>query len=80
MARRATARGRPAPRSTRSPPNFTDSEFWASRDMDRIVTVISDGAAAVGGSSLMVGWSASFSAEQIQQLADYVASFRPDAQ
>jgi caa(3)-type oxidase subunit IV len=62
------------------PANFTDSEFWASRDMDRIVTVISDGAAAVGGSSLMVGWSASFSAEQIQQLADYVASFRPDAQ
>jgi caa(3)-type oxidase subunit IV len=62
------------------PADFTDADFWASRDMDRIVTVIRDGAAAVGGSSLMVGWSASFTPEQIQQLADYVASFRPSAE
>lgn len=62
------------------PANFTNAEFWSTRDMDRIVTVIRDGAAAVGGSSLMVGWSASFTPEQIQALADYVASFRPSAE
>jgi caa(3)-type oxidase subunit IV len=62
------------------PADFTDPAFWAGRDMDRIVTVIRDGAAAVGGSPLMVGWSASFTPEQIQQLADYVAAFRPSAE
>jgi caa(3)-type oxidase subunit IV len=60
------------------PADFTDPAFWATRDMARIVTVIRDGAAAVGGSPLMVGWSASFSPEQIQQLAEYVATFRPN--
>jgi len=63
-----------------APANFTDPAFWAARDMDRIVTVIRDGATAVGGSSLMVGWSASFTPDQIQQLADYVASFRPSGE
>src|SRR5690606_9910919 len=42
------------------PANFTDPAFWEGRDMDRIRTVIAQGAAAVGGSPLMVGWSASF--------------------
>lgn len=60
------------------PANFTDPAFWATRDLERIATVIRDGAAAVGGSPLMVGWSASFSPEQIQQLAEYVATFRPN--
>ena len=62
------------------PADFTTPEFWAERDMERIVTVIRDGATAVGGSSLMVGWSASFTPEQIQELANYVASFQPSAQ
>ena len=62
------------------PADFTDAEFWATRDMDRIVTVIRDGAAAVGGSPLMVGWSASFTPEQIQELADYVQTFRPSGE
>lgn len=60
------------------PANFTDPEFWATRDMERIVQVITEGAASVGGSPLMVAWSSSFTDEQIQQLADYVASFRPN--
>lgn len=59
------------------PANFTDPAFWAERDMARIVTVITNGGASVGRSPLMVGWSASFTAEQIQELADYVATFRP---
>jgi mono/diheme cytochrome c family protein len=59
------------------PANFTDPAFWATRDRDRIVNVITNGAVAVGGSPLMVGWSASFTAEQIQELADLVATFRP---
>jgi caa(3)-type oxidase subunit IV len=62
------------------PANFTDPAFWATRDMDRILRSIRDGAAAsFGGSPLMVGWSASFTPEQIQQLADHVATFRPGA-
>jgi len=63
-----------------SPANFTDPAFWAERDMDRIVNVITNGAASVGRSPLMVGWSASFSPEQIQELADYVATFRPSGE
>ncbi len=59
------------------PANFTDPAFWATRDRARIVTVISQGATAVGGSPLMVGWSASFTPEQIEQLADHVMSLRP---
>lgn len=61
------------------PANFTDPAFWAERDRARIVNVITNGGASVGRSPLMVGWSASFSAEQIEQLADYVETFRPGA-
>lgn len=64
---------------TPRPANFTDPAFWATRDRTRIVNVITNGAASVGGSALMVAWSASFNAEQIQQLADYVETFRPGA-
>lgn len=60
------------------PANFTDPEFWATRDMERIVNVITNGAASVGGSPLMVAWNLSFDAEQIQALADHVATFRPN--
>jgi cytochrome c553 len=83
----ATCHGRagdgtgPAGAALNPPPaNFTDPAFWAERDMERIVTVIRDGGAAVGRSPLMVGWSASFSPEQIQQLADHVATFRPSGE
>jgi caa(3)-type oxidase subunit IV len=60
------------------PANFTDPAFWEGRDRDRIVNVIANGAAAVGGSPLMVAWSATYSPEQIQELADYVMEFRPE--
>jgi caa(3)-type oxidase subunit IV len=68
------------------PADFTDPAFWAEgnlhpefpvRDRDRIVKIIRDGAASVGRSPLMVGWSASFTPEQIEQLADHVMSMRP---
>jgi len=59
------------------PANFTDPAFWAERDHERIVTVIRDGAAAVGGSPLMVPWRNTYNDEQIQALADYVMGFRP---
>ena len=61
-----------------APADFTDPAFWAERDMDRIVQVIDEGAVSVGGSPLMVAWGAAFTDEQIQQLADYVATFRPN--
>ena len=59
------------------PADFTDPAFWAERDRDRIITVIRDGAAAVGGSPLMAPWGALYDAEQLEQLADYVIAFRP---
>jgi caa(3)-type oxidase subunit IV len=62
---------------TPPPANFTDPAFWATRDRARIVNVITNGAPVVGGSPLMVGWSASFTPEQIEQLADHVETFRP---
>jgi caa(3)-type oxidase subunit IV len=70
------------------PANFTDPAFWAERnlhpdfpqrDRERVVHVITNGAASVGRSPLMVGWSASFTAEQIEALADHVLTFRPGA-
>jgi len=63
---------------TPKPANFTDPAFWQGRDRDRIVNVIANGAASVGGSPLMVAWSATYSPEQIQELADYVMEFRPE--
>jgi caa(3)-type oxidase subunit IV len=59
------------------PADFTTAEFWETRDRERIVNVITNGATAVGGSPLMVGWSASFDEEQIQALTDYVMEFQP---
>ena len=68
------------------PANFTDPAFWAEqnlhpeypvRDRARIVKVIADGAASVGRSPLMVAFNASFTPEQIEQLADHVMSLRP---
>ena len=59
------------------PASFTDASFWAERDRDRIITVIRDGAAAVGGSALMAPWGALYDEEQLGQMADYVMSFAP---
>ena len=60
------------------PANFTDPGFWADRDKERIMTVIQDGAAAVGGSSLMAPFGALYTDEQVSELADYVISFAPE--
>jgi caa(3)-type oxidase subunit IV len=61
-----------------SPANFTDPTFWEGRDRDRIITVIRDGAASVGGSALMAPWGALYTEEQLEQMADYVMAFRPE--
>ena len=61
-----------------APANFTDPSFWETRDMERIVGVIRDGAASVGGSSSMIAWSIMFDDDQIQALAEYVMTFRPN--
>ena len=60
------------------PADFTDPAFWETRDLERIVTVIRDGAASVGGSPLMVPFGVNFDDEQIRALADYVMTFRPN--
>jgi caa(3)-type oxidase subunit IV len=63
-----------------SPASFIDPAFWETRDGERIYTAIRDGAAAVGGSPLMVPWRNSYDDEQIRALAEYVMGFRPGAQ
>ena len=60
------------------PASFVDPAFWEGRDRDRIITVIRDGAASVGGSALMAPWGALYTEEQLEQMADYVMSFRPE--
>ncbi len=60
------------------PADFTDPSFWEGRDRDRIITGIRDGGAAVGGSALMAPWGALYDADQLEQMADYVISFRPN--
>jgi caa(3)-type oxidase subunit IV len=60
------------------PADFTDPAFWETRDEERIFTAIRDGAAAVGGSPLMVPWRNSYSDEQIRELAEHVIGFRPE--
>lgn len=60
------------------PANFTDAAFWAERDKERIMTVIENGAASVGGSSLMAPFGGLYSEEQLSELADYVISFAPE--
>ena len=60
------------------PANFTDPAFWEGRDRDRIITVIRDGAVAVGGSALMAPWGALYNADQLELMTDYVMSFQPN--
>jgi len=60
-----------------APANFTDPAFWDERDRDRITTVIRDGAVAVGGSPLMAPWGPLYNAAQLEEMTDYVMSFRP---
>jgi caa(3)-type oxidase subunit IV len=59
------------------PANFTDPVFWETRDRERIIKVIRDGAASVGGSMLMAPWGALYTEEQLGEMADYVMAFRP---
>lgn len=60
------------------PADFTSAEFWAERDRERIMTVIENGAASVGGSSLMAPFGALYDEEQLSALTDYVMSFAPE--
>lgn len=60
------------------PASFTDPAFWADRDKERIMTVIDQGAAAVGGSNLMAPFGGLYTDEQLSELADYVISFAPE--
>ena len=59
---------------------FADPEFWATRDAERVFNVIQNGAAAVGGSLLMVGWAFMYDDEEIRALTDYVMAFGPGGQ
>jgi caa(3)-type oxidase subunit IV len=63
---------------TPRPANFQDAEFWQTRDRAHIIKVITEGGPSVGKSALMAPFGASFTPEQIEQLADLVMSFRPE--
>lgn len=60
------------------PADFTDPTFWEERDRERIMAVIENGAASVGGSSLMAPFGALYTDEQVAELADYVISLAPE--
>lgn len=60
------------------PANFTDPAFWADRDRQRIIDVLENGAASVGGSSLMAAYGGLYTDEQIAELADYVIALAPE--
>jgi len=62
------------------PGNFTDPVFWETRDDERIKTAIRDGGAAVGVSANMAPWGALFDDAQLDQMVEYVKSFRPQGQ
>ena len=60
-----------------APADFTDPAFWETRDRERLIGAIRDGAASVGGSALMVAWGFAYDDEQIGQIVDYLETFRP---
>ena len=65
------------------PANFTDPAFWddpvrADNVRERIITVVRDGGTAIGVSALMAPWGALYNEEQLEEMADYVLSFRPN--
>lgn len=61
-----------------APADFTDPVFWADRDNERLFNVIKNGAASVGGSPSMIGWSGTYTDEQIAGLVEYINNeFRP---
>jgi len=62
------------------PGNFTDPAFWETRDDERIKTAIRDGGAAVGVSANMAPWGALFDDAQLDEMVEYVKSFRPQGQ
>lgn len=61
------------------PANFTDPEFWATRDKKHIEKVVREGGASVGKSPLMAPFGAGLSPDELSNLADYVMAFNPKA-
>jgi len=57
---------------SKNPGNFTDCEAMKAHDKAFLVKIISEGGPAVGRSSQMPGSGKKLSAEEIEQLADYV--------
>jgi caa(3)-type oxidase subunit IV len=59
------------------PANFTDPAFWQTRDRAHVIATITGGGASVGRSPLMPAFGTAFTAQQIEEIADHVVSFRP---
>jgi caa(3)-type oxidase subunit IV len=63
---------------TPRPANFREASFWTTRTRESVIQVITHGGASIGKSPLMAGYGASYTEEQIAELADLVVSFRPE--
>ena len=66
-----------------APANFTDPAFWndpirTDNLRERVLTVIRDGGPAIGVSALMAPWGALYTDDQLEEMVDFVMSFRPD--
>lgn len=60
------------------PANFATAEFWQTRDREQVINVIANGGPAVGKSPVMAAFGATYTDEQIEQLADIVIGFGPE--
>ena len=59
------------------PSDFTQAEFWAERDADRLKKAIEGGGAAVEKSATMPAWGSVLSEEQVGDVIAHLESLRP---
>lgn len=59
------------------PASFNDPAFWAETSDERMANVIKNGGAAAGLSAAMPAWGSLYSDQQIQELVEYLKTFRP---
>lgn len=61
------------------PAKFSDSKYMSTLTDDHLVKVISEGAASVGKSAMMVSWKGVLNPQQIQDVVAYIRTLAPAA-
>ena len=60
------------------PRNFTDAKYMATRSVEALRNVITEGGQAAGMSPIMIGWKAILKPEQIKAVLAFVQSLAPN--